>query len=128
MISQFLSPNLIRKMGLFHIVDDNEEDEMVVAAIHNERGYRDVRRALARQYDVARRDPDIQIVDVDLAGDRRLELRHHVLDGVTLEEEDADRVLQHLANLWGYEVYLVESNSEGETATKHHAEPVHPFM
>ncbi len=34
----------------------------------------------------------------------RLELRHHVVDGVTLEEKDADRVLQHLADLWGYEV------------------------
>ncbi len=126
-ISQFLSPNLIRKMGLFHIVDDNQEDEMVVAAIHNERGYRDVRRALARQYDVARRDADIQIVDVDLAGDRRLELRHHVLDGVTLEEKDAERVLQHLADLWGYQVRLVESDDQTVYA-EHKADPMKPFI
>lgn len=41
-ISQYLSPHLIRKMGLFHILDDHDEDEMLVAAIHDERGYRDV--------------------------------------------------------------------------------------
>jgi spore cortex formation protein SpoVR/YcgB (stage V sporulation) len=125
-ISQYLSPHVIRKMGLFQIEDDSDEDEMLVAAIHDERGYREVRRALARHYDVARRDPDIQIVDVDLTGDRRLELRHHVLDGVTLEEKDADRVLQHLADLWGYEVRLVESDDETVYA-EHKAEPMRPF-
>jgi stage V sporulation protein R len=125
-ISQYLSPHVIRKMGIFQLVDDSEEDDMVVAAIHDERGYRDVRRALARQYDVARRDADIQIVDVDLTGDRRLELRHHVLDGVTLEEKDADRVLQLLADLWGYEVRLIESDDETVYA-EHKAEPMRPF-
>ena len=99
---------------------------MEVAAIHDERGYREVRRALARQYDVARRDADIQVIDVDLSGDRRLELRHHVVDGVTLEEKDADRVLQHLADLWGYEVRLVESD-DNTVYAEHKAEPMRPF-
>ena len=127
-VSQFLSPHIIRKLGLFLVVDDEREKELEVNAIHNERGYTKVRRALARHYDVSRADPDIQIVDVDLEGNRRLELRHQVVDGVTLEEDDAERVLQHLANLWGYDVHLVESTAEGDTATKHHAEPIHPFM
>ncbi|MFZ4687357.1 MAG: SpoVR family protein, partial [Hyphomonadaceae bacterium] len=92
----------------------------------DERGYREVRRALARKYDVARTDPDIQVVDVDLAGDRRLEMRHNVMEGVTLEEKDTDRVLQHLADLWGYEVRLVEA--DGETVyAEHKARPMRPF-
>jgi spore cortex formation protein SpoVR/YcgB (stage V sporulation) len=126
-VSQYLSPHVIRKLGLFLVTDDAREKELAVDAIHDERGYVRVRRALSRHYDVSRHDPDIQIVDVDLDGDRRLELRHQVVDGVTLDEDDAERVLQHLANLWGYEVYLVETNGDGEAATKHHAEPVHPF-
>lgn len=126
-ISQFLSPNIIRKLGLFHIVDDQDhEEDMIVAAIHDERGYREVRRALARQYDVARRDPDIQIVDVDLAGDRCLMLRHSVVDGVTLEPKDAGKVLQHLADLWGYEVRMVESD-DTTTYAEHEAQPMRPF-
>ncbi len=126
-VSQFLSPNIIRKLGLFLVTDDHKEKDLSVDAIHDERGYTRVRRALSRHYDVSRHDPDIQIVDVDLEGDRRLELRHQLVDGISLEEDDAERVLQHLANLWGYEVYLVETNGEGEAGTKHHAEPVHPF-
>jgi stage V sporulation protein R len=127
-VAQFLSPHVIRKLGLFLVVDDHNEKDLSVEAIHNERGYMRVRRALARHYDVSRHDPDIQIIDVDLEGDRRLELRHQVVDDVTLEEDDAERVLQHLANLWGYEVYLVESNGDGEPVAKHHAEPIHPFL
>ncbi|WP_127078794.1 SpoVR family protein [Rhodomicrobium lacus] len=127
-VSQFLSPAVIRKMGLFLVTDDASEKDLSVDAIHDERGYMRVRRALARHYDVSRHDPDIQIVDVDLEGDRRLELRHNVVDGVMLEEEDAERVLQHLANLWGYEVHLTEANDKGDISTRHTAEPVHPFV
>jgi stage V sporulation protein R len=76
--------------------------------IHDERGYRRVRRELARQYDVGFIDPNIEVVDVDLAGDRRLMLRHAVVKGAQLNETDAKRVLQHLADLWSYDVSLVE--------------------
>jgi spore cortex formation protein SpoVR/YcgB (stage V sporulation) len=126
-VSQFLSPNVIRKMGLFKVVDDEDEEELIVGAIHDERGYRKVRSALARQYDVARNDPDIQVVDVDLAGDRRLELKHRVIDGVTLDETETERTLQHLADLWGYHVRLVESDDE-TVWNEHNAEPMRPFV
>ena len=54
----------------------------------------------------------LQVVDVDLAGDRRLQLRHDIVNGVSLEEEDAWRVLRHLANLWGYPVVLEEREND----------------
>ncbi len=63
---------------------------------------------MARQYDVGFIDPNIEVVDVDLAGDRRLMLRHAVVKGTQLNEADAKRVLQHLADLWSYDVSLVE--------------------
>src|SRR5207344_1221529 len=106
-ITQFLSPNLMRRMRLFHLTDDPEEEEgMRVAAIHDERGYRRIRRELGRQYDIGWIDPHIEVVDVDLEGDRRLFLRHLVLSGSVLEESEAKRVLQHLADLWTYDVVL----------------------
>jgi spore cortex formation protein SpoVR/YcgB (stage V sporulation) len=53
-------------------------------------------------------------------------MRHNVMEGVTLEEKDTDRVLQHLADLWGYEVRLVEA--DGETVyAEHKARPMRPF-
>ncbi|MEX6508108.1 SpoVR family protein [Jiella sp. M17.18] len=126
-VLQFLSPALIRKHRLFHLVDEEEEDELVVGSIHDERGYKAVRQALSRQFDVSRQDPDIQVVDVNLAGDRRLLLRHHVVDGVTLDKADATKVLQHLANLWGYDVRLVEAD-DGATYATHDASPSNLFQ
>jgi stage V sporulation protein R len=108
-ISQFLSPRLIRQLRMFHLHDDPEERAGIkVDAIHDERGYRRVRRELSRRYDVGYIDPNIEVVDVDLAGDRRLMLRHAVVKGAQLNEVDAKRVLQHLADLWSYDVSLVE--------------------
>ena len=108
-ISQFLSPRLIRQMRIFHLHDDPAESAGIrVDAIHDERGYRRIRRELARQYDVGLVEPNIEVVDVNLAGDRRLMLRHAVLKGARLNDVSARQVLQHLADLWSYDVSLVE--------------------
>ena len=119
-IGQFLSPRLMRHMRMFHLHDDPDESAGIkVEAIHDERGYRRIRRQLARQYDVGWTDPNIEVVDVDLAGDRRLVLRHTVVNGALLEEADAKRVLQHLADLWSYDVLLREVDA-GDTVLKEH--------
>jgi stage V sporulation protein R len=119
-VSQFLSPHLIRQWRLFQLLDRESESELRVEAIHDERGYRRIRRALAREYDIARQEPDIQVVDVDLAGDRTLMLEHAVIDGVVLDASDAAMVLQSLANLWGYEVALSEVDAESRKELKNH--------
>ena len=108
-LSQFVSPRLIRQMRLFHVHDDPQVSAGVrVDAIHNERGYRRIRRELSRQFDVGFLDANIEVIDVDLAGDRRLMLQHTVVGGAQLQETDARHVLQHLADLWGYDVSLAE--------------------
>jgi len=123
-ISQFLSLRLIRQMRMFHLCDDPARTEGVtVAAIHDERGYRRIRRQLARQYDVGWTDPTIEVVDVDLAGDRRLLLRHAVVNGGVLDEAGAKRVLQHLADLWSYDVLLREVDPSDTVLKEHLASP-----
>jgi spore cortex formation protein SpoVR/YcgB (stage V sporulation) len=118
-VAQYLSPRLMRDWAMFHLIDDPGEPTLRVAAIHDERGYRRIRRALARTYDVGHTDPDLQIVAVDLEGDRRLVLQHLVSEGRLLASEDAKRVLQHLANLWGYPVLLEEVDPSGKTLREH---------
>ncbi|WP_131116185.1 SpoVR family protein [Lichenihabitans psoromatis] len=123
-ITQFMSPRLIRNWRLFHIADHPDEEDLKVAAIHNERGYRALRRSLARQYDVAWTDPDIQVIDVDLAGDRKLIVHHNVLDGILLQPGDCRSVLQHLADLWGYGVIMREvEEASGTVLAEHQASP-----
>jgi stage V sporulation protein R len=119
-ILQYLSPNLIRKFRLFEVTDDSGQPSMTVDAIHDELGYRRVRSALSRQYDLARREPDIQVVDVDLAGDRCLVLSHAVYNGILLEEKTCQSVLRHIAELWGYSVRLLETEAVSEEILRTH--------
>ena len=109
-------------MRLFKVHDDADQPHLLVDSIHDERGYRAVRSALARRHDVARIDPDIQIVDVDLAGERKLILQHRVEDGILLETNEARAVLHQLADLWGYPVELVEIDAASDAVLKRHEE------
>jgi len=69
-IMQYLSPHLIRELKLFSILDDDKESMLKVSAIHDEAGYRSIRTALAEQYNLGSREPDLQVYSVDLRGDR----------------------------------------------------------
>jgi spore cortex formation protein SpoVR/YcgB (stage V sporulation) len=123
-IKQFLSPRLIRKFKLFALSDDAQDNHYEVTSIHDERGYKQVRNALARSYDLGVIEPDIQVVDVDLKGDRHLQLRHFMRDDVPLSERSRDEVLLCVRRLWGYEVELVgvdrETGQEQYTASTLH--------
>jgi spore cortex formation protein SpoVR/YcgB (stage V sporulation) len=124
-ILQFLSPKTIRDFRLFAILDNTQERHYTVRAIHDERGYEAVRRVLARQYDIAYVDPDIQITSVDLKGDRKLVLTHYARDGIVLDKPTCDEVLVHVAQLWGYAVKLLEvERSTGKTLKEHNAVPL----
>jgi spore cortex formation protein SpoVR/YcgB (stage V sporulation) len=50
-----------------------------------------------------------------------------VLDGVLLEENDTEKVLQHVADLWGYDVKLIEHDDAGAQLAEHTASPRRPF-
>ena len=68
-----------------------------------------------------RNEPEIEVVDVDLAGDRKLMLQHRVYSVILLQERDTAMVLRHLANLWGYEVTLAEVSAQSEAILKQHS-------
>jgi len=119
-VLQYLSPKVIRDFRLFKVFDDSEADAMMVDAIHDERGYRELRRALARHYDLARHEPDIQIRDVDLAGDRCLILVHAVHNGIELDEANAKSVLEQLSTLWRYAIRLEERDATTDRVLKTH--------
>jgi len=125
-VLQYLSPTLIRRFRLFQVTDDSDEPTMRVDAIHDEIGYRRVRSALSRQYDLARREPDIQVVDVDLTGDRCLVMAHTVYNGILLEEKTCQSVLEQVATLWGYSVRLVEVDSVSDEILRTHEIPAPP--
>ena len=111
-VLQFLSPRLIRDMRLFAVCDQANTPFLSVEAIHDEPGYREIRRRLADLYDLSKREPEIEVTEADLKGNRRLVLTHRVRHGRLLDKEECHRTLRHIANLWGYRVRLVEVDAE----------------
>jgi spore cortex formation protein SpoVR/YcgB (stage V sporulation) len=105
-ILQFLTPKVIRDLKLFSILDDDTDSAIRVTAIHDDDGYRQVREELAAQYNVSRQDPDIQVYEVALRGDRSMRLHHQQQDRIPLDDDYATEVMKHVHGLWKYDVHL----------------------
>lgn len=110
-ILQYLSPTVMRHFRMFAIGDNSENPHVEIEAIHDDRGFRKVRQALAAMYDLGMHEPNIQVVGADLEGDRTLKLRHTVHNGRTLNEKTSAAVLTHIETLWGYEVTMDEEDA-----------------
>ena len=117
-ILQFLSPKVIRDFRLFGILDDDQKDELLVEAIHDDSGYRRIRELLAGQYNLGNREPNIQVWNVDLRGDRSLTLRHYQHDRKPLGSSTED-VLKHLHRLWGFDVHLESMHGDQRLNVQH---------
>jgi spore cortex formation protein SpoVR/YcgB (stage V sporulation) len=95
----------MREFRLFAVADHTDEDSLRVDSIHDERGYRRLRKLLAQQHTQEIRVPDVQVVRFDRDGDRSLTLRHLRRRGRPLTEA-TDQVVAHLRRLWGFAVRL----------------------
>ncbi|MEP3563934.1 MAG: SpoVR family protein [Marinobacter sp.] len=120
-ILQYLSPKVMRDLKLFAIEDDDNENHYTVTAIHDETGYKALREKLAAQYNLSYREPNIQVWNVDVRGDRSLTLRHIPVDHIPLGKE-TDEVLRHVHRLWGFDVYL-ETVDNGKVQNTHRCPP-----
>ena len=112
-IGQFLSPRLIREFHLFAIADHETDDHLTVDSIHDEHGYRRLRRLFAGQYNRDWLVPDIQVTRYDRRGDRSLTVQHRRHRNRPLAAE-AEDVLKHLARLWGFAVKLETCDEAGK--------------
>ncbi|MBZ0334689.1 SpoVR family protein [Marinobacter sp. AL4B] len=120
-ILQYLSPKVMRDLKLFAIEDDDNENHYTVTAIHDETGYRALREKLAGQYNLSYREPNIQVWNVDVRGDRSLTLRHIPVDHIPLDKH-TDEVLRHVHRLWGFDVFL-ETVDNGKVQNTHRCPP-----
>jgi spore cortex formation protein SpoVR/YcgB (stage V sporulation) len=111
-IAQYLSPKLMRDFHLFSVLDDDREETLEITAIHEETGYRKLRQALADQYNLGSREPNIQIYNVNLRGDRSLTLRHYRYNRRPLAET-LDEMMLHVRRLWGFDVRMESVDEEG---------------
>ena len=111
-ISQFLSPKLIRDFRLFAVADDYRKNYLEISAIHDDEGYQTIRQQLSAQYNLSQLEPNIQVWNVDLRGDRSLTLRYVPQKKVSLAESRTE-VMKHIHRLWGFDVLLEQENEDG---------------
>lgn len=105
-IRQFLSPELVRKWGMFVTEDDSDRDEYLITATQNDSGFEEVRNSLAEKHTISNFHPEIKVSDVDLKGNRTLNLTHTVYNGIQLNEDNMADMIKHLWRLWGHEVVI----------------------
>jgi spore cortex formation protein SpoVR/YcgB (stage V sporulation) len=117
-VAQFLSPKVMRDFRLFAILDDDKESKLKVSAIHDEAGYRKVREILSDNYNLGSREPNLQVWNVDLRGDRSLTLRHQAYLRRPLNG-DAEEVVKHVARLWGFVVRMEVAHEDGRVEVLH---------
>ncbi|WP_099350425.1 SpoVR family protein [Erwinia amylovora] len=111
-ISQFLSPKVMRDLRLFTVMDDDRNNFLEIAAIHDEAGYKKIRQQLSDQYNLSNLEPNIQVYDVDLRGDRSLTLRYVPHKRAPLDSSRRE-VLKHVHRLWGFDIKLEQRNEDG---------------
>ena len=114
-IAQYLSPQLMRDFRFFSVLDDDARAKLEIQAIHDDSGYRTLRRQLSEQYNLGSREPNIQVWNVDLRGDRSLTLRHFSHQRHSLDAS-SKTVLEHVAYLWGFTVRLESQDSDGKVS------------
>ncbi|MDP0562979.1 MAG: SpoVR family protein [Candidatus Endonucleobacter sp. (ex Gigantidas childressi)] len=116
-ILQYLSPKVMRDMRLFCINDDEGNPYLEVNAIHNEIGYRALRESMSAQYNLGNREPNIQIYNVNIRGDRSLTLRHYMHQKRPLESENTQEIIKHIHKLWNFDVKLESVDADESVRT-----------
>ncbi|KAF7786593.1 hypothetical protein PRUB_a1210 [Pseudoalteromonas rubra] len=114
-VSQFLSPKIMRDFKLFTIIDQEKSPHLEVGAIHDESGYQKVRNSLSAHYNLSNHEPNIQVYNVDIRGDRSLTLRYVPHNKVPLADSKKE-VIKHLYRLWGFPVKLEELQDDGSVS------------
>lgn len=110
-LEQFMTPKLIRDYRLFSL--RAEGDVGVVNEISDEKGYRNIRRQLATQYNMVNYIPEINVHSAKMKKDRTLTLVYKPFMGRSLHEKYRKEVMQHIKFLWEYPVELVTIGADG---------------
>ncbi|MGY0217680.1 SpoVR family protein [Endozoicomonadaceae bacterium StTr2] len=118
-ILQFLSPKVMRDMRLFGIDDNDAHQYLEISAIHDEEGYRSLRQSLSAQYNLGNREPNIQVLDVDVTGDRSMILVHEMHQGRPLDAASTQEILKHVYYLWGFDVSLQSVDEYGKVQQRY---------
>jgi len=114
-ILQFLSPKVARQFKLFSFHIKQNTPYLAVNATHDDESFLALRKVLSEQYDMNNSVPQIEIVEVDWYGDRRMYLEHTTKNNLRLAYRDTKRTLECLQYLWGFPISIEYKDIFGKT-------------
>lgn len=117
-IMQFLSPKVMRDFGFFSIERDSKKDYLNVSDIHDDEGYRRIKNALSLNHDVNLKIPNLEVIEVDIYGDRQITIKHDAYNEVLLNDQSVKSTIAHIANIWGFNVEIVSVEPVSEKVLK----------
>jgi stage V sporulation protein R len=109
---QYLSPKLIRDFKLFLVTDDDEEDKLNISQIHDDEGYKEIRRKLSEAYSFGNRIPDIYVEGWDARKSRTLYLTIQGRNRVPVGES-GDAVITLIKTLWPFPIKIKALHEDG---------------
>jgi spore cortex formation protein SpoVR/YcgB (stage V sporulation) len=112
-ILQYLSPKLMRDLKLFIVHDDDSEEHMNIREIHDDEGYKEIRRTLSKHYNFMNRIPDLYIEGWDAKKSRTLYMCFQEHDGVELDMEHGTKVMELVETLWPFPIKFKYFSSDG---------------
>jgi stage V sporulation protein R len=101
-LRRYLTADLVRELNLFEY--QSRGDEQVVSRVADDDGWRSIKDTLIQNVGTGT-IPVIKVEDADYNQNRTLFLRHSH-DGRDLQLEYAEKTLQYLRQLWGWDVAL----------------------
>lgn len=119
-ITQYLSPEVVRKLGLMSIMDtDKDPDFYKISGTSSDKDFEHIRKILSKQYDLGSNLPQISVYDVNWSSDRKLFLRHDVQNHRLLDDEITKKVLYQINKLWKFPISIeCVENSQEENSSK----------
>ena len=113
-ILEFLGPNVIKKLKLFCVQDDNDKDKFEIMGIQSDDDVYKIRKYLSEQYTFESMVPSIEVEDYKYEDDRELVLCHNIDQGKMLDDKAKTQTTKHLLRLWGYPVTIKERDENGK--------------
>lgn len=112
-VMQFLSPKVARQFKLFSIDTDERDKYHTVSNVDPDDNLNNMREILSAQYDLSKRIPHIEIVNVDWEGDRTMTLHHFTANNVLMNHDDLKKTATYLHTLWGHNIKIEYKNHDG---------------
>lgn len=113
-ILQYLSPKVMRDLKLFTIHDDEVEKHINITAIHDDDGYKEVRKKLSRAYNHFANIPDVYIEGWDRKRSRTLYMVFDSPDMKSLDDSgNSEMTIRYIKELWPFKIVLKITSPEG---------------